>query len=171
MTLIELQLLLDGSGVSDILLPGVIDQDEKPARFRPLPQALYFECNSAYLKMETIATTGTMRISIVDSIEIPFHIEEDMTTAVTSLREQCLDDADGSNHLRAIRFWALTEDEAGLCCAAAQLDLVNGQQIFVDPSYHFGMRIGGSQQREIWRENWPVAKQAVERLMSLVDDQ
>jgi hypothetical protein len=112
-----------------------------------------------------------MRISVDVKIEIPFQLEEGMTAAVASLREQCLDDADGDNHLRAIRFWALTEDEAGLCCAAAQLDLVNGQQIFVDPSYHFGMRIGGSQQRESWRENWPAAKQALERLISLVDGQ
>ena len=169
MMLVELQLKLNGAGISDILLPGFLDQDENPARFRTLSQAVYFECNSLYLRMAAIATTGSMRISIENRIEIPDQIDEDMTAAVTSLREQCLDDADGRNDLSLIRFWDIVDDANGLRCAAAQLDLVNGQQIFVDPTYHFGIRIGGSLQRESWRENWPTAKQALERVVTLTD--
>jgi hypothetical protein len=94
-----------------------------------------------------------------------------MLSAVTSVREQCLDDADGRNDLSVMRFWDATEDEAGLRCAAAQLDLTNGQQIFVDPTYHFGIRIGGALQKRIWLENWPTAKQALEHIVHLSDKQ
>jgi hypothetical protein len=169
MTLLELKSRLNGLSVSDILLSGFIDQDEQPVRFRTLPQVVYFECGSIYIKMETISTTGTMRISVDDKIDMPAGIEEDMTAAVTSIREQCLDDVDSENDLGAIRFWGVLEDEAGLRCAAVQFDLANGQQIFVDPSYHFGIRIGGPRQREIWRRNWPAAEQTSERIIGLVD--
>jgi hypothetical protein len=169
MTLLEFHSRLIGSSVSDVLFPGFIDQDESPARFRPLLQSTYFECGSAYLKMEVISTTGTMRLSIEDKIEIPAQIEEEMTAATASLREQYLDDSDGQNDLSAIRLWNVTEDETGLRCAAAQLDLVNGQQIFVDPTYHFGIRIGGPRQRDIWYESWPDAQRALEHVVSLVD--
>jgi hypothetical protein len=169
MMLAELRSKLIGSGVSDILLPGFIDQDERPARFRPLPQAVYFDCDSVYIRMETVATTGTMRISIDHRIALEIHNEEEMMVAVVSLREQCLNDADGKNSLRELRFWNLTDDDTGLRCAAAQLELMNGQQIFVDPTYHFGIRVGGPQQRDIWRDNWPAAEQALEHVVSLLD--
>lgn len=170
MTLLEFRSRLLGSGLSDILLPGFIDQDETPVRFRSTPQIVYFECNSVYLKMEVISTTGSMRLSIDDKIEVPVQIEEeDMTAAVTSMREQYVDDSDGGNDLSAIRLWNVTEDDTGLRCAAAQLDLVNGQQIFVDPTYHFGIRIGGSRQRDIWCENWPAAERALEQVVSFTD--
>jgi hypothetical protein len=168
MTLLELQSRLNGLGVSDILVPGFVDQDEQPVRFRSLPHVVYFECGSVYMKMEIISTTGLMRITISDKLDMPIGIEEDMTAAVTSLREQCLDDVDSENGLDSIRFWGLLEEENGLRCAAAQLDLVSGQQIFVDPSYHFGIRIGGPRQKEIWRENWPAAEQASERIVGLI---
>jgi hypothetical protein len=120
--------------------------------------------------MVAIETTGSMRLSVRDKIEIPVQIEEeDMTAAVTSLREQYLDDSDGRGDLSAIRFWNAKEDETGLLCAALQIELVKGQQIFIDPTYHFGIRIGGPRQRDIWFENWPAAKVAVEHVVSLVD--
>jgi len=170
MTLLEFRSRLLGSGLSDILLPGFIDQDEVPVRFRSTPQTVYFECNSVYLKIEAISTTGSMKLSIDEKIEIPVQIEEeDMTAAVTSMREQYIDDSDGKNDLSAIRLWNVSEDETGLRCAAAQLDLVNGQQIFIDPTYHFGIRIGGSRQRHIWSDNWPAAKPALEHVVSFID--
>jgi hypothetical protein len=170
MTLPELRSKLIGSGLSDILLPGFIDQDETPGRFRPIYQTVYFECGPVYLKMECVSTNGMLRISTADKIEMPVQMEEEeLMAAVMSLREQCMDDADGSNGLSVIRLWDVREDETGLRCAAAQLELMNGQQIFVDPTYHFGMRIGGSRQRDIWFENWPAATRASEHVVRLVD--
>jgi hypothetical protein len=167
MTIHELESKLREAGVSDILIPGFVDQETAPVQFRPLPQAIGFQCESSVLRFEVIATTGTMRVSIDNSLGMPVELEDDMIAAVASLREQLLDDSDGSNPLRTIRFWNLVEDESGLRCAAAQLELANGQELFVDPTYHFGIRIGGTRQREIWRENWPDAKRASEHVIKL----
>jgi len=116
---------------------------------------------------EAIDTTGTMRVSLVDQVNDSADLDDDMVPAVASLREQVLDDADGSNMLLELRLWNLVEDERGLRCAAAQLQLANGQQIFVDPTYHFGIRVGGARQRDIWSDTWPAAKSARERVVKL----
>jgi hypothetical protein len=167
MTAADLESRLRGAGVSDVLLPGFIDEEAQPHRFRALPQEIYFECDSSLLKFEAIATTGTLRVSLVDSVSGSVELDDDMVPAVASLREQVLDDSDGSNLLLELRLWNLAEDEDGLRCAAAQLQLANGQQIFVDPTYHFGIRVGGALQRDIWSDTWPDAKGAREHVVAL----
>jgi hypothetical protein len=167
MTTADLESRLRGAGVSDVLLPGFIDDEVQPHQFRALPQAIYFECNSSLLKFERIATTGTMHVSLVDNVSSSADLDDDMVPAIASLREQVLDDADGSNLLLEIRLWNLAEDEDGLRCAAAQLKLANGQQIFVDPTYHFGIRVGRTRQRDIWSDTWPAAKSAHEHVVEL----
>lgn len=168
MTAAELESRLRGAGVSDVLLPGFVDDEAPPHRFRALPQAIYFECDSSLLKFETIATTGTMRVLLVDTVSGSVDLDDDMVPAIASLREQLLDDADGSNLLLELRLWNLAEDEGDLRCAAAQLRLANGQHIFVDPTYHFGIRVGGTRQRDIWFDTWPGAKGAREHVVQLV---
>jgi hypothetical protein len=61
--------------------PGVHRLGRKAARFRPLPQAVYFDCDSVYIRMEAVATSGTMQSqSVTRSLEI--HNEEEMMAAV-----------------------------------------------------------------------------------------
>lgn len=36
-------------------------------------------------------------------------------------------------------------------CAAAKIILENGQMIFLDPSFVYGIGIGGKEQEEYWR--------------------
>jgi hypothetical protein len=167
MTAADLESRLRGAGVGDVLLPGFVDDEAQPHRFRALPQAIYFECDSSLLKFETIATTGTMRVLLVDTVSGSVDLDDDMVPAIASLREQVLDDPDGSNLLLELRLWNLAEEEDGLRCAAAQLRLANGQQIFVDPTYHFGIRVGGTRQRDIWFDTWPDAKDAREHVVEL----
>lgn len=167
MTAADLESRLRGAGVSDVLLHGFIDDEAQPHQFRALPQAIYFECDSSLLKFEAIATTGTMRVSLVDHVSGSVDLDDDMVPAIASIREQVLDDADGSNLLLELRLWNLAEEDDGLRCAAAQLQLANGQQIFVDPTYHFGIRVGGARQRDIWSDTWPAAKGAREHVVEL----
>lgn len=51
--------------------------------------------------------------------------------------------------------WGVETTPDGVECAAAQLDLANGQVIFLDPTYHFGIRLGDARQYSIWLENLP----------------
>jgi hypothetical protein len=168
MTTNELENVLRGTRVDDVLLDGFMDQDEVPVRFRALRDSLYFELGSVYLHFKAIDSEGAMSIAIVDAMGEHPALDEDMVHAVSSMREQVLQDADGSNEVKALRLWGPAEVAGELRCRAAQLELGNGQQIFVDPSYHFGMRIGGGEQRETWLASWPGAASEREHVLSLV---
>ena|SRR5215208_6439421 len=149
----ELVTTLKGTALSDILIPGFLDQEETPVRFRALPDAVYLDCEGTLIELQTVRTTGTMRIALAEAVRAHPDLEEEMPPAVASLGQQLLNDTENSHPLTAIRLWNVRGSEADLTCEALQLDLANGQQVFIDPTYHFGIRIGGTEQREIWREN------------------
>lgn len=56
------------------------------------------------------------------------------------------------NDIDNITFYNL-ETQEELVCGAVELRLVNGQVIFLDPSYYFGINIGGREQKQIWEIN------------------
>ena len=167
MTLAELEANLRGTSLDDILLPGFIDQEAAPVRLRAMLQTVYLECGSSLVELAAIGTTGTMRVSLSERIRHTFELEEGMIAAVTSIRQQILNDADGSNEVGAIRLWGVNDRNGDLHCAAMLIELANEQQIFVDPTYHFGIRLGGSEQRTSWLENWPGAATAFEHVLVL----
>ena len=167
MKIAEVQAALRGKGVSDILITGFVDQDVTPVRFLPVLRSVYFECGLLLLKMEAIESAGMIQLSLTENVCLETERDEEMLVAVTSLGEQRLRDPDGDNQLSALRLWSASEMDGNLCCAAARLDLVNGQKIFVDPTYYFGLRLGGLEQEQIWRDSWPWAVGAKEDVLLL----
>ena len=86
--------------------------------------------------------------------ELQEAMDDDMVPATLSVREMVLRDVDGDNALISMRLWNNRMVDGACECAAARLELANGQQLFIDGSYHFGFRIGGAEQELIWSENW-----------------
>jgi hypothetical protein len=142
-----------GTELKDIIVTGFIQSDERPVRFHALWRAIFFECDGIVLKITTIGDSGRMRLALVHSVCYEAELDDDMLPASSSLRLQVLRDPDGSNALSAIHIWNMDESSDEIKCAAARVDLLNGQRIFVDPSYYFGIRLGGHEQEEVWREN------------------
>lgn len=163
----ELKDRLLGSSLTDIQLTGFIDQDETPPRFRPNLQFVYLTCGSALLEFAAIGTTGTMRTSFVDGLTGGFGAEDGMVPAATSLRELVFMDPQGTHSVVELCLWSATETNDGLQCSAARLGLANDQQLFIDPTYHFGIRLGGPEQEKLWRESWPKASTARQQVFRL----
>jgi hypothetical protein len=159
-----------GAAIRDVLLPGYLDEDESPVRFVGVQTTLFVDCEKTILQFKVIRTTGTMSIEAVDKAVPILDFEEDVRPAMTSLREQVLNDVDGGNVLRRVRLWGVDSAAGEVRCMAAQLELANGQQIFIDPSYYFGFRTGGAEQRRLWQESWPDAAQATEVVLIATDD-
>lgn len=157
--LTELETRLRGKGLSDILLVGFAEEDEVPVRFYSLLRSMYFEYDTVVLEMATLNDTGRMRLSFVEAPRHCAELDEGMVPAITSIRQQVLRDTESKNSIAALRLWEPSYPDGAVECAAARLDLANGQQIFVDPSYHFGIVLGGREQQEIWEENWPDSAQ------------
>lgn len=145
------------SALEDIHVPGFIDDEGLPVRFWAQLRELYLELSGKLLQLQCIEDTGTVSIRIVDRFSPPPYLDDDQTPCVMSIREMVLEDPDARNTLSGIRLWGAAFGVNGAACSAAQFDLEGGQGIFVDPSYHFGMRIGGSEQRGVWLRNWPGA--------------
>lgn len=167
-TLTQLEGKLRGCRVEDVLFAGFLDEEEVPTRFRALQDVVYFKCQLFMLTLEAIDSAGRLRVSLTERVRSdPRLVDENLAPAVMSVGDQVLDDSSGRNELVAIHLWGAMELPEELQCHAFQLDVSNGQQIFVDPTYHFGLRLGGPTLRQLWRDNWPGAAQRQDRLLSL----
>jgi hypothetical protein len=165
MTLSDLEKRLFGASLEDVLLVGFIDSTEQPPRFRTLLEVVYFDIGGGLLKFRTVGGTGTMAVTLATTLENDFELDDDMVFSATSVRPQVLRETEGENGLTALRLWHVEMEAGELRCWSAQIDLANGQQIFIDPYYYFGIRLGGAEQREFWRQKLPSA--ALERELVL----
>ena len=148
-----LKKIVKNNNIEDIYLTGFVDVEDGIAQFYHDLRFIYFEINSKYIEFESINQFSKLRIKIVDSVAHDFEIDEDMMKAKSSVSEIILSDtmANG-NDIDNIIFYNLEEQEE-LICDAMEIKLVNGQVIFLDPSYYFGINIGGKEQKEIWKFN------------------
>lgn len=154
MKLAELRTVLIGAGIDDVLVAGFVDTSERPLRFYALYRAVFVECGGVLLRFGVLGDTGRMQITRTDVLSCG-DLDEDLEPASTSLRQVVLDDPDGANQLRSLHLWDLADSSDGIECSAARIDLANGQKVFLDPTYHFGIRLGGAWQQTVWVENSP----------------
>lgn len=148
-----LKRIVKDNNIEDIYLTGFIDVENGIAQFYQDLRFIYFEINSKYVEFESINQFSKLRIKIVDSIAYDFEIDEDMMIAKSSISQIILNDtmAEG-NHIVDIIFYNLEEQEE-LICDALEIELANGQVIFLDPSFYFGINIGGKEQKQMWKNN------------------
>jgi hypothetical protein len=141
--------------LDDILVTGFIEKDAQPLQFCANYRTLYFDCGGVFLKSSVVRDEGELVLTIVDRpVADAYPEDEDLLPAISSVREVVLFDPNGGNSLVSVHFWNVRENGSSMVSAALRFDLSNGQQIFVDPSYFFGMRIGSAQQEQIWNEGF-----------------
>lgn len=149
----DIKKIVKDNNIEDIYLTGFVDIEDGIAQFYHDLRFIYFEINSKYIEFESINQFSRLKVKIVDSVEHNFEIDEDMIKAKSSVSEIILNDtmANG-NEIDNIVFYNLEEQEE-LICDAIEINLVNGQVIFLDPSYYFGINIGGKEQKRMWKLN------------------
>lgn len=148
-----LKKIVKNHNIEDVYLTGFVDVEDGVAQFYHDLRFVYFEINSKYIEFESINQFSKLRIKIVDSVAHNIEIDEEMMKAKSSVSEIILNDtmANG-NDIDNIIFYNLEEQEE-LICDAMEIKLVNGQLIFIDPSYYFGINIGGKEQKQMWELN------------------
>ena len=148
--------------IEDIYLTGFADVENGVVQFYPDLRFIYFEFDTKYMEFESINQFSKLRVKIVDSIAHNFEIDEDMMKAKSSVSEIILRDTMAiGNDIDAITFYNL-EQKKELICDAMEIKLVNGQIIFLDPSYYFGINIGGDEQKQVWKLNLKDDKKILE---------
>lgn len=153
----EILTQLVSTSLDDIHVAGFIDEDESPARFHGQFRLMYLDLGGQLLELRCIEDTGRMNLSLASAFSDVPDLDEDMRPCVMSVRELVLADPDSDNAVVKLTLIGASFDQDSAACSAAQVQLANGQVVFIDPSYHFGIRIGGIEQRSVWRENWPQA--------------
>lgn len=149
----DLKRTLKDNNIEDIYLTGFVDIENGIAQFYHDLRFIYFELSSRYIEFESVNQYSKLRIKIVDSVSYNYEIDEDMIRGKSSVSEVILSDTMAKgNSIDNIIFYNLEEQEE-LICDAIEINLVNGQVIFLDPSYYFGINIGGKEQKQKWKFN------------------
>lgn len=144
---------LKNNEITDIILVGFADVEKGIYEFYPNLKYLYIEMGTKYVALESVNQYSLLKFCIKDDLCFEYEIDEDMLKAKSSIAELVLDDTMAvGNNIKEIVFYDLNTDE--LTCAAMELVLGNGQIIFIDPSFYFGINVGGERQKRMWEENY-----------------
>lgn len=128
------------------------------------------EVDSKYIKFESVDHFSKISIQIVDHVESNFEIDSDMIPAKTSVSNLILNDSmSEGNEIGCITFYNL-EPQENWISDAVKLEFINGQIIFLDPSYYFGINIGGKEQEQIWKDNLEESVCIKETCIRIADD-
>ena len=150
MTRAEFEKILQGTRITNVILTGFVDRTDYPLQFYALLQTVYFDLGPRLLEVATIGDSGRAGLDVVQKIRHHAELDNEMNPAVSSIRQQVLDDPDGINLIRALNLWDFREASGQMSCSALRIELIGGQCIFVDPSNYFGIRIAGENLQELW---------------------
>ncbi|TCS92835.1 hypothetical protein [Hazenella coriacea] len=145
----KLKELIEGSFLEDIYLTGFVGIENEPAEFYADDRFLYFEFSDRFIEFESIDQFSRLRITIVDLIRHEFELEEDMIPGKSRISQVVFKNplADAS-----MCFYNFEARESGVLCDALQINLSNGQNIFLDPSF-LGINMGGLDVQDVWKDN------------------
>lgn len=167
----KLKKLVKNNDIEDIYLTGFVDIEDGIAQFYPDLRFIYFEINSKFIEFESINQYSKLRIKLEKLVNHKFEIDEDMMKGKSSVSEIILNQ-DGAigNCIDIIKFYNLEEKEEELICDAIEMKLKNEQVIFLDPSFYFGINIGGCEKKKIWKENLNSNAKITETYIKIADE-
>lgn len=147
---------LVGARLNDILFPCLIDEDTQPADHMLVWRQVYLQLKERLVELRCIGDTGIFSVNSVQTFsEVPWNSEGWRQTQV-SLSEPIL--AHHGTPIAKVTLIGPAFDAQTTTCSAMELRFEGGQILFFDPTYIFGFRVGGAEQRTLWLENWPGAE-------------
>ncbi len=139
-----------GKQLTDIYTVGFVYLFEEQCEFTPDLRWIYLEFEDQLLEFESIEQFSRLKIEKVSDIRYQFESDEDMIKVKSSIIEFVLVASMlVKNTVKEIKLIDGTEKN----CAAAKIILENGQIIFLDPGFVYGIGIGGREQEKYWYYN------------------
>ncbi len=139
-----------GKKLTDIYVVGFTYLEEGQNEFTPDLRWLYFEFEDILVEFESFEQYSRLRMEKVLDVRYRFEYDEDMIKVRSSIKEFVLvSSIRTTNVVKSIELKDGTEKN----CAAAKIVLENGQVIFIDPSFPYGIGVGGKEQEEYWHYN------------------
>ncbi|MFK4474414.1 hypothetical protein ABH897_004172 [Paenibacillus sp. RC73] len=145
--------LIGCNSIDDIHLTGVVHMEEDGvSEFVANTNFVYFEFGDQFIELEAIDGYGRLRITIVDSFKHENDIE-DMTPSKAKIGDFIFTNPLATNEVSSMIFFNLEMEYDALICDVLHIKLINGQDLFIDPSF-LGINIGGIEQKHFWEENF-----------------
>lgn len=147
--------------VTDVLVPGRIDREERITRFAPQPLIVFVVLDVGALRLESVGGNGQLAVRVVESVsldglELFAAIEEEGDElALASHGEQLF--GDSWDRLRCTTVHPFTDtaskpDEGVIKCLAIELE--SRYWLFFDPTWPFGIRIGNAEDMRRWEREY-----------------
>ncbi|MEU1268164.1 hypothetical protein [Streptomyces sp. NPDC005799] len=147
--------------VTDVLVPGRIDREERIPRFAPQPLVVFVVLDVGALRLESVGGHGQLGVRVVESValdglELFAAIEEEGDElALASHGEQLF--GDSWDRLRCTTVHPFTDtaskpDEGVIKCLAIELE--SRYWLFFDPTWPFGIRIGNAEDMRRWEREY-----------------
>ena len=140
--------------ILDILVCGLVDIEDGIAEFIPIMEYLYFKFETKTIEFESIEQYSKLKIEYMNQLAYKFE-DEDMYPAYSSISELVLTDTMAKNTVKSIEIYGGEQIDNELICYAVSFHLNSGQEIFIDPSFYYGIGIGGKHQKDTWFNNYP----------------
>ncbi|GLW98185.1 hypothetical protein [Microtetraspora sp. NBRC 16547] len=140
---------------TDVLVPGYIDHDDEPPSFHPWTVTAYFALENAMVRMDSVQNYSQLKLSVVDEMAVPDEIlREEEQFAVASYSHLFFADAYESFRCTQVRY---VEDESSDASQAIvqciEFVFEDNWPVFVDPEWHFGVRLEGAGGLDRWLES------------------
>ncbi len=140
-----------GRRITDILLVGFVDIEDGTAQFYPDYRWIYLELDGSELIEFSAGSDGRLSVQTVNEARFLFAVDEDMHKAKMSAIETVLVSSYlAGSEISEAELGNAEEAEGCLRCDFARFILKNGQRLFLDPSFHYGIGIGGEAQEKYW---------------------
>lgn len=145
--------LVKGKYIEDIVICGFVDIENGVAEFCNQLYCVFIEVDGRYIKLEADGQNPRLKVSITDKLDYSDELDEDVFRAYYHANELILcTNSECGNYIKRISFY--NYNELTCECDAIEFEVSNGQVIFFDPSYYYGINIGGECQKKIWMDEY-----------------
>lgn len=143
----EMLSLLIGKRLTDIYIIGFIYLEKGENDFIPDLRWMYFEFEDVLVEFESFDQYSRLKVERVSNVRYQFEYDEDMIKVKSSVKDLVLVSSIlAGNIVKNIEIIDGTERN----CAAVKIVLETEQIIFIDPSFPYGIGVGGQKQEEYW---------------------
>ncbi|MBL8681008.1 MAG: hypothetical protein JNK05_17635 [Myxococcales bacterium] len=153
MKISELRGAVCGASIADLWMGGWFESADNQPRFYASLWAYYVEIAGSFLAIRARKYTGEATLSFVSEIPRDPDLEDDMTFTTMSIGEMRLRHPESENRIHRVVLWGASESDEGVECQAARIELSPREALFFDPSFYFGIRLGGNDDQDEWIEH------------------
>ncbi len=142
-----------GRNIDDVILTGFVIEGDESGEFIPDLGSVFFQAGGRLFACESVRQFSALRLTFPEEL---FYnkVDDDVRYGKISVRNIIgIVDHSVNNIVREFRIFNPEECNDDIICGALLFIFNDGRKLFLDPSWHFGIRIGGSEAYEEWLIN------------------